>query len=124
MDSEAVEKLQKERFEIAARFFESLAMTLKRTLRHCEEHSDEAISTFSTSPQSTIYVSRQYAKTLNLPNICPPSRIRPKNLFFPLKFTLDFSSLDFLSGVAKTKSVQPVKLVLSEVEWIRGFYVS
>ena len=47
-----VAKVQKERFEIAARFFESLAMTRKRTLRHCEERSDEAISTFSTSPSA------------------------------------------------------------------------
>ncbi len=43
-------KVQKRRFEIAARFFKSLAMTWKSTLCHCEERSDEAISTFSTSP--------------------------------------------------------------------------
>jgi len=37
-------------FEIAARFFESLAMTQKCTFRHCEERSDEAISPSATSP--------------------------------------------------------------------------
>ncbi len=36
------------------------------------------------------------------------------------EFTLDVSSLDFLSGVAKTKSAKFVKLVLSEVEWNRA----
>jgi hypothetical protein len=58
----SVAKVQKERFEIAARFFESLAMTRKRTLRHCEEpfgyaqgkFQDEAISTFSTGPPMAI----------------------------------------------------------------------
>ena len=36
--------------EIAARFFELLAMTRKSTSCHCEERSDEAISAFSTAP--------------------------------------------------------------------------
>jgi hypothetical protein len=36
--------------EIAARFFESLAMTHKSTPCHCEERNDEAISSFSTNP--------------------------------------------------------------------------
>ena len=37
-------------FEIAARFFESLAMTRRWALYHCEERSDEAISRFATGP--------------------------------------------------------------------------
>ena len=34
---------------------EVLAMTQKRTFRHCEEPSDEAISTLATSPQAGSY---------------------------------------------------------------------
>jgi len=52
-----VEKVREQRFEIATRFFKSLAMTRERFLFHCEETfsyaqgklHDEAISTFSTS---------------------------------------------------------------------------
>jgi hypothetical protein len=50
----AVEKNPIEAFEIAARFFESLAMTWNRVFCHCEERSDEAISAFSTTPFSRV----------------------------------------------------------------------
>jgi len=45
-----VAKVNKWDVEIAARFFESLAMTYKRIFCHCEDQSDEAISNFSTDP--------------------------------------------------------------------------
>jgi hypothetical protein len=40
-----------EHLEIATATFGGLAMTQKPIVRHCEERSDEAISTFSTAPQ-------------------------------------------------------------------------
>jgi hypothetical protein len=47
--------------EIAARFFESLAMMRKRCApRHCEERSDEAISSSVICPKAGVGKTNQH----------------------------------------------------------------
>jgi len=52
--------------EIAARFSESLAMTLKCVPCHCEQRSDEAISSFATGNCTGM---------TNIKNTCSPHEI-------------------------------------------------
>ena len=85
-------------FEIAARLFESLAMTWKCVFCNCEELSDKAISAFSPTPLSLVI---SFEKTIEFQKKRKISSYH--NIQIPLEFSVinirqSLSPCEILSG--------------------------